>query len=79
MVGKTRLLVFLFCMKKENRTFFFFSYLSFFPFQYNLMHYYQLRTITIKLVCQTMMNVGVFNKYLNKIYKVDFNHSGHRN
>ena len=80
MVGKTRLLVFLFCIKKENRTFFF-SFLTFrsFPFQYNLMHYYQLRTITIKLVCQTMMNVGVFNKYLNKICKVDFNYSGHRN
>ena len=65
--------------KKGEQNFFFFSYLSFFPFQYNLMHYYQLRTITIKLVCQTMMNVGVFNKYLNKICEVDFNYSGHRN
>ena len=59
MVGKTRLLVYLFCIKEGEQNFFFsFSYLSFFPCQYNLMHYryYQLRTITIKLVCQTMMN-----------------------
>ena len=55
--------------KKGEQNFFFFSYLSFFLFQYNLMHYYQLRTITIKLVCQTMMNVGVFNKYLKKYVK----------
>ena len=43
--------------KKGEQNFFFFSYLSFFPFQYNLMHYYQLRTSTIKLVCQTMINI----------------------
>ena len=58
MVGKTRLLVYLFCIKKGiTELFFSFSYLSFFPCQHNLMHYYQLRTITIKLVCQTMMNI----------------------
>ena len=56
MVRKTRLLVYLFCMKK-GITEFFLSYLSFFPCQYNLMHYYQLHTITIKIVCQTMMNI----------------------
>ena len=43
--------------KKGEQNCFFFSYLSFFPFQYNLMHYYQLRTISIKLVYQTMMNI----------------------
>ena len=59
MVGKTRLLVYLFCIKKKGRTELSFSYLSFFPCQYNLMHYryYQLRTIIIKSVCQTMMNI----------------------
>ena len=60
MVGKTRLLVYLFCIKKgRTKLVLFFSYLSFFPCQYNLMpyRYYQLRTITIKLVCQTMMNI----------------------
>ena len=60
MIGKTRLLVYLFCIKEGEQNFFFsFSYLSLFPCQYNLMHYryYQLRTITIKLVCQTMMNI----------------------
>ena len=43
--------------KKGEQNLFSFSYLSFIPFLYNLMHYYQLRAITIKVACQTMMDI----------------------